>query len=182
MAKPAHLYVITDGSGAHKVGLSISPEKRLRQLQTGSPRRLTLVRASETPFDEPVEVEAYAHWLLREALELGEWFNVTADAAWVALVAAADAVARGERAPGRGHESTPREWTYWQLRAKAAGLSQADLARLCGCQENTISNGLRGLGQRGVPIYLRSIIRLWEISDPRQREAVLRNPDSAPLV
>lgn len=100
-ARPAHLYVIADGSGAHKVGLSVSPEKRLRRLQSASARRLVLVRQTDAPTAAASEIEAYAHWLLRKACAGGEWFNVTEEAAWVALVAAADAVARGERAPIR---------------------------------------------------------------------------------
>ena len=177
MGKPAFLYVITDGSGSHKVGLSTSPRKRLGQLQTGCPRRLTLVRTSEEPFHEPDEVEAYAHWLLQEARELGEWFNVTEEAAWVALVAAGEAVARGDRAPGRW-PARPLSKTGWQARMKAAGLTQAELARLAGKRENAISEGLRGKGKGGVPRYLRSIIRLWEMADRTQRESLLTDPDA----
>lgn len=101
MGKAAYLYVIADGSGAHKVGLSVSPQRRLRELQGGSPRRLRVARQTPAPAVSATKVEAYAHWLLREACALGEWFNVTEEAAWVALVAAAEAVARGEAAPRR---------------------------------------------------------------------------------
>jgi len=177
MGKPAYLYVITDGSGAHKVGLSVAPQKRLGQLQTGCPRRLTLARTSDEPFEEPDEVEAYAHWLLQEARELGEWFNVTEDAAWVALVAAGEAVARGERAPGRW-PAEPLWKTEWQSRLKATGLSQAELARLAGRNENAVSEGLQGKKKGGVPVYLRTIIRLWEVSDRRAREAILAEPEA----
>lgn len=176
-AKPAYLYVIGDGSGAHKVGLSAQPRRRLSQLQVGSSRRLILVRTSERPLDEPDAVEDYAHWLLREAREHGEWFNVTAEAAWVALVAAAEAVERGEYAPSRTPPD-PRIWAYWQARMKRAGLTQAELARLAGKRENAISEGLRGKGKGGVPIYLRTIIRLWEVANRQEREAILKNPET----
>lgn len=61
---------------------------------------------------------------------------------------------------------------------KAAGLTQAELARLAGKRENAISEGLRGKGKGGVPRYLRSIIRLWEMADRTQRESLLTDPDA----
>lgn len=68
----------------------------------------------------------------------------------------------------------------WQKRARRAGLTQAELARLAGKRENAISEGLRGKGKGGVPIYLRTIIRLWEASDKADRERILENPDAEP--
>lgn len=68
----------------------------------------------------------------------------------------------------------------WQKRARRAGLTQAELARLAGKRENAISEGLRGKGKGGVPIYLRTIIRLWEASDKADRERILENPDADP--
>lgn len=65
----------------------------------------------------------------------------------------------------------------WQKRARRAGLTQAELARLAGARENTVSEGLRGKGKGGVPTYLKSLIRLWEASDRKAREAILANPD-----
>jgi len=66
----------------------------------------------------------------------------------------------------------------WQKRARRAGLTQAELARLAGKRENAISEGLRGKGKGGVPVYLRTIIRLWEMSDRSQREVVLNDPEA----
>ncbi len=66
----------------------------------------------------------------------------------------------------------------WQKRARRAGLTQAELARLAGKRENAISEGLRGKGKGGVPRYLRSLIRLWEMADRTQREALLTDPDA----
>lgn len=65
----------------------------------------------------------------------------------------------------------------WQIRARRAGLSQAELARLAGRNENAISEGLQGKKKGGVPIYLRTIIRLWEVSDRKAREAILAEPE-----
>lgn len=65
----------------------------------------------------------------------------------------------------------------WQKRARRAGLTQAELAKLAGKRENAISEGLRGKGKGGVPVYLRSLIRLWEVAGRKEREAILSNPE-----
>lgn len=56
----------------------------------------------------------------------------------------------------------------WQIRAKAAKLTQRSLARLTGKSENTISRQLRGeFGE--VPGYLVAIIIAWEgMTDPKR--------------
>lgn len=68
----------------------------------------------------------------------------------------------------------------WQKRARRAGLSQAELAILAGKRENAISEGLRGKGKGGVPTYLKTIIRLWELAPLAQKEAILRDPEGDP--
>jgi predicted GIY-YIG superfamily endonuclease len=98
-ARSAFLYVIGAGRGAHKIGVSLRPKRRLAQLQTGNPSKLILRRATEAEVTDAEKVEDYAHWLLRESRVRGEWFRVTEEAAWVALTAAVDAVARGLSVP-----------------------------------------------------------------------------------
>ncbi|WP_286963561.1 GIY-YIG nuclease family protein [Methylobacterium sp.] len=98
-AAAAHLYVIGSRRGPHKVGVSANPRKRLSQLQTGTASLLILKRTTATPIAEPEAVERYAHWLLRESAVRGEWFRVTEEAAWVALTAAVEAIAKGLRVP-----------------------------------------------------------------------------------
>lgn len=66
----------------------------------------------------------------------------------------------------------------WQIRARRAGLTQAELARLAGRNENAVSEGLQGKKKGGVPVYLRTIIRLWEVSDRKAREAILAEPEA----
>ncbi|MGX7706288.1 GIY-YIG nuclease family protein [Methylobacterium sp. Gmos1] len=167
-AKPAYLYVIADGAGAHKVGLSTSPQKRLRQLQTASPKRLSLVRTSEEPEADAGAIEAYAHWLLREAQEDGEWFSVTEEAAWVAVVAATEAVARGERAPPRargGHSKgvvippyVPMCPAEFKQHRKALGLTQSEAAQMLGVHRVTLADWERG--QPPVPVAIGRLLRL----------------------
>lgn len=68
----------------------------------------------------------------------------------------------------------------WQKRLRRAGLTQAELATIAGARENAVSDGLRGKGKNGVPRYLRSLIRLWEMADSKEREALLSDPDAEP--
>jgi len=68
----------------------------------------------------------------------------------------------------------------WQKRLRRAGLTQSELATIAGARENAVSDGLRGKGKSGVPRYLRSLIRLWEMADSKQREALLSDPDAEP--
>ena len=57
----------------------------------------------------------------------------------------------------------------WQIRAKAAKLTQRSLARLTGKPENTISRQLRGeFGE--VPGYLIAIIIAWEGMGANERD------------
>ena len=95
----AFLYVIGEAEGPHKVGLSVSPRRRLAELQIGSPRGLSLKRTSAARYAAAAKIENYAHWLLRESAVRGEWFDVTDEAAWVALTAAVEAVAQGLDVP-----------------------------------------------------------------------------------
>lgn len=60
--------------------------------------------------------------------------------------------------------------TFWQQRAKAAGLSQRTLARLLGHAEITISRQLRGHWQSGIPRHVIAAIIAWEMMTPEQRD------------
>lgn len=61
----------------------------------------------------------------------------------------------------------------WQKRAKRAGLSQKELARLLGVAENTVSLQLRGRWQSGTPRYVKTLIRAWEMLPQSAREALM---------
>lgn len=103
MTPATFAYVIGSRRGPHKVGLSRDPERRLSQLQVGSPTTLVLKRKHAVAASDPEAVEAYAHWLLRESYVRGEWFRVTEEAAWVALIAAQEAIANGLSIPTGEH-------------------------------------------------------------------------------
>ena len=69
-----HLYVIqSDVTGAVKIGRSSNPEKRLLELQTGSPYRLRLLASFlEKGEEEPILHRAMDRWRLKIK---GEWFH-----------------------------------------------------------------------------------------------------------
>ncbi len=67
----------------------------------------------------------------------------------------------------------PMDNEPWQKRAKRAGLSQKDLARLLGVAENTVSLQLRGKWQSGTPRYVKTVIRMWERLPQAEREAII---------
>lgn len=65
--------------GPCRVGISSDPDKRLRQVQTGSPHKLTVAFAL-TLWDRKFaqRVEAAFHACYSDARMNGEWFNLTA--------------------------------------------------------------------------------------------------------
>ena len=173
----AFVYVIGDPEGPQKVGVANDVTKRLASLQTGNPRPLACASFFEIQNDAG-EVERYAHWLLRDQKVRGEWFNVTPAEAASAVAEAKSAVERGERAPRSERSAQPPQWSRkncthpWQLRARAAGLTQARLARLLGHAELTVSRQLRGHWDSGIPLHVRFAIMAWELMTPAQREAL----------
>lgn len=72
-APPRHsskVYFISDGE-AVKIGISKNPNRRLSQLQTGHPRRLTLVATLPGGLDEEMQL----HGRFRAHHLSGEWFS-----------------------------------------------------------------------------------------------------------
>lgn len=66
------LYVIqSDNTGMIKIGRSINPEKRLKQLQTGNPNRLKLIAS----FKGLGWREKLLHERLKNWSAEGEWFS-----------------------------------------------------------------------------------------------------------
>lgn len=61
----------------------------------------------------------------------------------------------------------------WGLRARDAGLDQKTLAALTGLAPNSVSRGLRGEWEKGIPTYLRVIIKAWGMLNDQQRAELL---------
>lgn len=70
------IYLISDGEKV-KIGYSKNPQKRLKQLQTGHPNRLKLIKIWDA---EPVK-EKLLHrmlWMFHKDCK-GEWFTIGVD-------------------------------------------------------------------------------------------------------
>ncbi len=63
--------------------------------------------------------------------------------------------------------------TEWGRRARAAGLSQDQLAYLAGMTKNGLSRALRTPGAAGVPRGIITIIVAWEQLTAEQRAEVI---------
>lgn len=94
------IYVAGSSRGPKKVGIARNPESRLRQLRTGSSRRLELLFSAPAPDGLATDIERRAHWLLRDKKASGEWFNVGAKEA-------IDAVQRAIAEGGSGEKEKP---------------------------------------------------------------------------
>lgn len=68
------LYIISDGTDA-KIGVSKQPEKRLKSLQTGSPKKLILYATYEILDKNPFGFEKKCHEAISKSYQKrGEWF------------------------------------------------------------------------------------------------------------
>tara|TARA_B100001094_G_C18024945_1_gene717072 strand:- start:500 stop:787 length:288 start_codon:yes stop_codon:yes gene_type:complete len=67
-----HLYFIqSDKTGMIKIGRSLNPQKRLKQLQTGNPNNLKIIYV----FKKQGHLETYLHQYLDKWRCKGEWFK-----------------------------------------------------------------------------------------------------------
>ena len=80
-----YLYVIGPEVGPVKVGRSMQPLARLKQLEGKACMRLFLT--GQWPIGQAIGLaaERYAHWLLRDKSVKGEWFDVSRDEAVAAV-------------------------------------------------------------------------------------------------
>lgn len=84
------VYAITDGAGHHKIGKAVDFSKRVKQLQTGNGRRLSLVAYLQCSSDQvALRAESAAHKSLHDCKACGEWFECNSHFAFQALHEAA---------------------------------------------------------------------------------------------
>lgn len=97
--KKRSIYVITADEQTSKIGIAFEPQKRLSNLQIGSPlKRLTLAYVVEVPASAAHRVERLAHDLLAEHAIGQEWFRVPVQEAIdtvIAAIAADEGIAAG---------------------------------------------------------------------------------------
>lgn len=85
------LYVMDDGCGTVKVGISKCPEDRAKQISWRTGSAVTLKFASQ-PVEKAETAETVAHRLLADKQRNGEWFTVSIQAATDAILTAIDIV------------------------------------------------------------------------------------------
>jgi hypothetical protein len=74
------VYIMRNGSEPlFKVGISVDPERRRRQLQTGNPRRVKLLWSVEVPDAQKTEGVLHAYLRERGCAIRGEWFELQDD-------------------------------------------------------------------------------------------------------
>ncbi|MFG2629960.1 GIY-YIG nuclease family protein [Streptomyces sp. NPDC048473] len=114
----ARVYLIgSPESPLVKIGWSDNPERRLRDLQTGSPVPLQLLAL----FEGGAVIEAALHRQLADKRRHGEWFDLGADpVAVVSPLAKVAQVKEEERAGHRQpvhdlhpHYASIEEWSVW---------------------------------------------------------------------
>lgn len=70
------IYIIASSPETVKIGYSADPERRLRQLQTGHERRLSLVHQEAVDSDRAPILEKLIHAANRHNCLHGEWFRL----------------------------------------------------------------------------------------------------------
>lgn len=74
--RPGYIYLIhQQGTDRYKIGLTSSPEKRLKQLQTGSSDRLTFTHLIQVPDMSQTELSLHRLYARQRIRADGEWFK-----------------------------------------------------------------------------------------------------------
>lgn len=101
-----HIYIVTDGLGAVKVGIAKDPFRRLSGLQTASPRVLSLRAKYEVVEEIGRKVEKQVHKRLQCDRIMGEWFAIEPErAAEVVELVIAEVTAKLEKLRAEAAES-----------------------------------------------------------------------------
>ena len=73
--KISYIYIITNGED-YKVGVSVNPKRRIKQLQTGNPETLKIAATFKLPADKVYSLEKEAHREIQYKYQKrGEWFK-----------------------------------------------------------------------------------------------------------
>lgn len=93
--QPLHVYVATDATGQHKIGVTKDPKKRVYQVSRDRGRPVQFVHVEPlAPNSEAVEITAQLLLLPKHAG--GEWFTVSTEEALAAVASARASVDAGE--------------------------------------------------------------------------------------
>ena len=92
------VYLLGPLDGPQKIGSSMDPRHRLNMMQSEKRCRLYMFGQWPVAINIAQSVERYAHWLLRDRIFHGEWFNVTRAEAEQAI---ATAISRIDQLDGK---------------------------------------------------------------------------------
>ena len=73
----SYIYVIGDTSKPYKIGFTKNPDKRLKSLQTGNPRKLSMLYKEKINENEIKYIEKQIHKELKRKQISGEWFDIS---------------------------------------------------------------------------------------------------------
>ena len=120
------VYVISGGRRLKKLGISMVPERRLRQLQLVHGDGLRIVWTTTHPPAACAVIETVVFRLLKDARVTGEWFNVTSREAVAAVRRAIKMVYSGDYSelPCAVPENAKR-LSRWVLRSCRVGGRQS---------------------------------------------------------
>lgn len=159
-----YVYVACRPDGAHKIGLSCEPAKRMSTLDYRLSYRgmsgVRLIWSLERPNNDGSRVECSAQNLLKERSLDGEWFSVDADKAINAVVCAASFIDAGGHDPvsfrsfltKRGMEEArsngrrlgrPPKATDAQVRQMAAAVRKGESLRSIGARFGLSPTGVQ---------------------------------------
>lgn len=82
-----YIYIIRDGSGACKIGITDNPKQRLNELQIGSSVKLRIYNLIPVQAGKARRFESKIHRLLKNRRLQGEWFFVDPKIALEAILA-----------------------------------------------------------------------------------------------
>lgn len=162
-----HLYVIGTAinEAPVKIGISDSANIRLRNVQSGNPRRLAVLHVIDVETAAARFAEAKIHHHFSAKRLVGEWFDVTGQEATEIISAALNAIDRRVAMPEPGTRKakptarpaalSPDELTS---RIARAGLSIAEVARRAGMHRKAVSAMVNG----SRPITAGARLRLLE--------------------
>lgn len=70
------IYIIGTETKPYKIGFSCRPKNRLKDIQTGHPKKLSIHYLEEINSDEIENIERHIHNNIRHLKTHGEWFNL----------------------------------------------------------------------------------------------------------
>jgi len=72
----AYIYVIGEHQKPYKIGITNNPERRLKNLQTGHPKKLYIHYTEMISDNQVRELEQIIHETIRHKRMHGEWFDI----------------------------------------------------------------------------------------------------------